>query len=31
VLRADGTVAEILPRAFDSYDEFDEAIRGALA
>lgn len=31
VLRADGTVAEILPRAFVSYDEFDEAIRGALA
>lgn len=31
VLRADGTVAEILPKAFDSYEEFDAAVRGALA
>ncbi|MFO6505039.1 TlpA family protein disulfide reductase [Corynebacterium freneyi] len=31
VLRADGTVAAVLPQAFDSADEFDAAVRGALA
>lgn len=31
VLRADGTVAEVMPRAFDSVEEFDAAVRGALA
>ena len=31
VLRADGSVAEVLPRAFDSIDDFDAAVRGALA
>lgn len=31
VLRADGTVAEVLPRAFDTVGEFDAAVRGALA
>ncbi|MFD5868296.1 TlpA family protein disulfide reductase [Corynebacterium sp. NPDC060344] len=31
VLRADGSVAEVLPRAFDSIEDFDAAIRGALA
>lgn len=31
VLRADGSVAEVLPRAFDSVDDLDAAVRGALA
>ena len=31
VLRADGTVAAVLPQAFDSVNEFDAAVRGALA
>ncbi len=31
VLRADGTVAKVLPKAFASVDEFDAAVREALA
>lgn len=31
VLRADGSVAEVLPRAFDSVEDLDAAVRGALA
>ena len=31
VLRADGSVAEVLPRAFESVDDLDAAVRGALA